>query len=249
MLELSTKNVEGFNTSSPTRTFSMPLALVDQPPVSDSPQKSLIEEALTRLGQKPNKPGFEHLAARIGLRYHTLYTAWLGHTNLGKAAIRQVENVGHLVQATGELPGTYTTYLRDMPLRLPFIPVLSRAHAGALTSYEELPKDWQEVTATTCRDEHAFGLTIQGDCMEPDFHEGEIAVLTPSSEPVSGDVVVARLCDDSVILRKYTVNDAHGKSFRLTCKNKAADYKPLDLTWEDVVWLYPVHSAVRSVRR
>lgn len=44
---------------------------------------------------------------------------------------------------------------------------------------------------TDCRDPKAFALRVLGDSMEPEFHEGDIIIISPDAEVNSGDFVVA----------------------------------------------------------
>ncbi len=143
---------------------------------------------------------------------------------------RQVEMVHSRVQ---EMPPEFIV----MPNR---VPLISWAHAGAATSYEELPQSWQESVPTTCKSPGAFALSIEGDSMQPYCHQGDIAIVMPHEEPRGGCLIVAKLRNDGVLLRRYTKTL---EGIRLTAYNPvypASDYNP-----EEFHWIYPVHSTVR----
>ena len=120
------------------------------------------------------------------------------------------------------------------------VPIISWTHAGEAAAYEELPKSWQDQTYSTCRDPKSFSLVVEGDSMSPHCLPGDLVVLMPSEEARNGCIVVAKLADDGIILRRYT---RLSTGIRLSAYNPvypAADYPP-----EAFSWIYPVHSTVR----
>jgi SOS-response transcriptional repressor LexA len=121
------------------------------------------------------------------------------------------------------------------------VPVLSWAHAGDATAYEELPKTWQAQTWSTCRDKRAFALIVEGDSMMPHCLPGDLVVLAPGDEPRNGQLVVAKLSNDGILLRRFTkLNTA----IRLTAYNPV--YPPADYPLDAFHWIYPVHSLNRN---
>jgi SOS-response transcriptional repressor LexA len=131
----------------------------------------------------------------------------------------------------------------SMPLFLMphYVPLLSWAHAGESTSYEELPKHWQEQISIPTKIEDGFALTIEGDSMEPRCMAGDIVIIMPREEPRNGCLVVAKLRDDGVVLRRYAA--AKG-IIRLTPQNPI--YPSADYTRSDFHWIYPVSSTMRK---
>lgn len=127
-----------------------------------------------------------------------------------------------------------------VPLRR--IRILSYAQMGALTSYEELPADFQETIPTDIDDPKAFALYLRGDSMEPRYRDGDIAVLRPSSEPKQQDVVVARFNDGSVVCKIYT---REKNSLILRSVNPV--YEPIRTTSSEVSWVYPVDSVIKRL--
>jgi phage repressor protein C with HTH and peptisase S24 domain len=121
--------------------------------------------------------------------------------------------------------------------------VVSWSHAGQAASYDEIPKDWREKIATTSRDRRAFGVVVEGDCMEPKYLQGDILIIEPSSEPRNGKPVVAKLKDDAVQVRIYT--KMPGSKIRLATM-KPDIYPTLDHSPADFHWIWPVHSMVRK---
>lgn len=115
------------------------------------------------------------------------------------------------------------------------IPVIGWAHAGQAASYEELPESWQEMIPTNCRDPKAFGVTLEGDSMEPMFRDGDMLVLMPSQRIHNGCLAVVRLASDGVLLRRIEVR---GERLRLVPLNPR--YEAEELSNDQVSWAYPV---------
>jgi SOS-response transcriptional repressor LexA len=138
---------------------------------------------------------------------------------------------------------------RPLPAGLPGkrVPIVSWAHAGAAANYEEIPKDWQRATYTECTDQDAFGIEIEGDSMEKDYHEGDVAIVMPSVEPTNHSLVIAKLKKDGVAFKMLSFVGSGGKVIRLSSLNPV--YGPADYHRRDFDWIYPVHSVTRMVWR
>lgn len=144
-----------------------------------------------------------------------------------------------------EEAASYTFERRDLPpgaQDVRWVPMISWAHAGAAVSYEELPLDDQMRVPTTCRDPRAFSVTVEGDSMEPRIQEGDQLVLMPGEEPRNSCLVVAKLRDDGVVVRRFM--RLPGERIRLIAYNEL--YPPVDYSAKDFHWIYPVHSTVRK---
>lgn len=123
------------------------------------------------------------------------------------------------------------------------IPIISWASAGSLVSYEEIPKDWQEMVATDCEDKDAFAVYVEGESMLPDFRPGDIIIIMPSIRARNHSVVLAKFKDDACVLKVLNLTGPHGKTIRLTSINPT--YMPNDYKEEEFNWIYPVHSSRR----
>jgi SOS-response transcriptional repressor LexA len=115
------------------------------------------------------------------------------------------------------------------------IPVLGWAHAGQTTGYEELPQSWQRRIPTDCRDPKAFGVTLEGDSMEPMFRDGDLLVLMPSQPIHNGCMAVVRLASDGVLLRRIEIR---GERLKLVPMNPR--YEVDEVGMDEVSWVYPV---------
>jgi phage repressor protein C with HTH and peptisase S24 domain len=125
------------------------------------------------------------------------------------------------------------------------LPIISWARAGAASSYEEMPFDSQDVIPSDCPDEHAFGLILVGDSMEPKYSPGDIVVLMPLRQPRSNQLVGAKIREQGVVFKILTVLTAP-RRFRLSSYNSAA-YPPVELRESDFEWIYPAYEVRRRL--
>jgi len=126
------------------------------------------------------------------------------------------------------------------------VPIVSWAQAGDLVAYSDLDASWHEMTATTCKDENCFAVTVAGDSMEPKFSAGDIVILMPNVEPRNGCLVVCKLKNDGVFFKLFH-QARDGRLFRLSSYNPA--YPVLECGKEDFVWIYPVYQVTKNVWR
>lgn len=126
-------------------------------------------------------------------------------------------------------------------VELKMIPVISWAHAGQAVSYEELPVHWQEMIPSICKGPRAFSLVVEGDSMEPRCMAGDIVAIDPDEDLRNGCMVVAKLRDDGIILRRYVKID--GERVKLIPYNTL--YPSIEYSLKDFHWIYPVHSTTR----
>lgn len=133
-------------------------------------------------------------------------------------------------------------YLADKRIEVNWLPVISWTHAGQAVAYEELPQHWQEKVPAVCASPNAFALIVEGDSMEPRCVSGDKVIVMPEEEPRNGCLVVAKLRDDGIVLRRYTRTPEN--KVRLTAYNCV--YPPMDYQPQDFHWIYPVHSTLRK---
>ena len=126
------------------------------------------------------------------------------------------------------------------------VPIVSWAQAGDLVAYTDLDASWHEFTATTCRDENCFAVTIAGDSMEPKYSAGDIAILMPNVEPRNGCLVVSKLKNEGVFFKLFH-QSSDGKMFRLSSYNSV--YPVMECQKEDFLWIYPVYQITKNVWR
>ncbi|MDI1313759.1 LexA family transcriptional regulator [Prosthecobacter sp.] len=133
------------------------------------------------------------------------------------------------------------------PPRIAPLPVLTISAARDLTAPAQAVFAATEHFPFSVSDPDAFALRLTGDAMQPQHHEGELAILYPNSVPHTGNRVIARLSNSlggDVLFRVYSTAD-HGHSIVLSSLNPL--YPPVTLSPEEIVWIYPVASTVRQM--
>jgi len=126
------------------------------------------------------------------------------------------------------------------------LPVLSWAQAGLAVDFSEIPRDWDEVVPSAVADEHAFGVRLRGDSMEPRFSDGDIAILLPGIAPTNGEIVVANLKNQGVLCKIMHVH-LEKNLVKLSSYNPA--YPPMEYHRDEFHWIFPVESIVKPLRR
>ena len=126
------------------------------------------------------------------------------------------------------------------------VPIVAWAQAGNLVAYTDLPASWHEFTATTCRSEDSFAVTIEGDSMEPKYSSGDIAILMPDVEPRNGCLVVCKLKNEGVFFKLFH-QSSDGKLFRLSSYNPV--YPVMECRKDEFLWIYPVYQVTKNVWR
>ena len=134
---------------------------------------------------------------------------------------------------------------RGLPSReIRQVPIVSWAQAGDLVAYTDLDAAWHEFTATTCRDENCFAVTVSGDSMEPKYSAGDIAIVMPNVEPRNGCLVVCKLKNEGVFFKLFH-QAGDSKRFRLSSYNSV--YPVMECRKDDFVWIYPVYQVTKNV--
>jgi SOS-response transcriptional repressor LexA len=88
------------------------------------------------------------------------------------------------------------------------IPLLSWAQAGTKQAWDHV-SEREGITGFNVGDPKAAAVQIRGDGMEPQFPQGTIAVVYPSLKAKSGDLVIARLNDGTVLFKRLHVDGDH----------------------------------------
>jgi SOS-response transcriptional repressor LexA len=135
---------------------------------------------------------------------------------------------------------------QEQRLAIRQVPIVSWAQAGDLVAYTDLDAAWHEQTATTCRDEDCFAVTIAGDSMEPKYSAGDIAIVMPNVEPRNGCLVVCKLRNEGVFFKLFH-QSGDTRRFRLSSYNPV--YPVMECRKEDFVWIYPVYQVTKNVWR
>ena len=126
------------------------------------------------------------------------------------------------------------------------LPVLSWTQAGQAVEPGEIPRDWDEVVPSDVPDERAFGVRLRGDSMAPQYSDGDIAILLPSTVPVNGDTVVANLKNQGVFCKIMHVQ-LDKNLVKLSSYNPA--YPPTEYRLDEFHWIFPVATIIKQLLR
>jgi SOS-response transcriptional repressor LexA len=116
----------------------------------------------------------------------------------------------------------------------PIIRLLSWAQAGTIQAWEDL-SEHQIFTGFNLRDANAVAIQIRGDSMEPRFPQGTIAFVYPTWKAKSGDLVIARLNDGTVLFKRLHVD---GDSYTFISLNPI--YPPITVDKTTIERMLPV---------
>ena len=190
----------------------------------------------------------EEMAKRMGISSNYVSLLEKGKKAPSDAILKHVELIERL-KNTGMTGWTGSPTLGDKPLgaftrtaRERMIPVIGWAHAGIAENYEEIPPDWQDKLPTTCRDEKAFAVRLEGDSMEPKFSEGDVLIVQPSSEIYNGCLAVLKIKTDGFIFRRV---ERRPDFIRLIPLNP--QWCVEELSNDQITWAFPVWGMWRQI--
>ena len=142
----------------------------------------------------------------------------------------------------GETSKNKTVYNKN---RTRMIPVIGWAHAGDPIDYEEQYCEEADYVPTLCRDDKAFGLTLEGDSMMPRYHEGAELIISPSEQAYSGQYVVVKFTRHSDVLFRRL--ERTGDTITLIPENEKYAVKEYATT--DFEWIYPVYGVFERLMK
>jgi len=241
--------------SDPSHRFVEALALLEQAPVQHFEQNAMVREEpfsaspRGRLKQRRKELGLslEALAKLTGQPRSTLRNVEEGHARAPESLLRSLavhldlpldELMGgsdypHLSGA-GRTYGARANIATGPGVVAKVIPLLSWAQAGTTQAWDDV-YEHEGFTGFNVKDPKAVAIQIRGDSMEPQYREGTIAIVYPSFEAKSGDLVIARLNDGTVMFKRLHVD---GDLFTFISLNPI--YPPLTVERSKVEKLLPV---------
>lgn len=113
-----------------------------------------------------------------------------------------------------------------VPLGTRRIPLISYVQAGHMTEAIDPysignSEEWLLTDLDLAM--NAFALKIKGDSMLPEFREGDTVIIDPSVQPLPGDYVVAKNCENEATFKKYRprgINERGEQVFELIPLNE-----------------------------
>ena len=117
------------------------------------------------------------------------------------------------------------------PIERRRIPVISYVQAGMMSEVVDpfvLGDGFEMIDAPAGCSDRTFGLRIEGNSMEPRFHDGDTVVIDPALAPRPGDFVVGKNGKEEATFKKYVlrgVDESGHEVFELAPLNE--DYPTL----------------------
>jgi transcriptional regulator with XRE-family HTH domain len=216
--------IEGGRNPSPK--FVQALELLEQAPLHHSEQSSFVREEAhagtprERIKARRQELGLtlEHLAELTGFQKSTLRNVEEGRTRASEGLLKRLafhldlpldELIGGLDDARlgehGRTMGDEADTVTPPGLTERVIPKLSWAQAGTTEAWEDV-YGREGFIGFNVRDSKAIAVEIRGDSMAPQFPHGTIAIVYPTWEAKTGDLVIARLNDGTVMFRRLHVD-------------------------------------------
>ncbi|HNX27738.1 MAG TPA: XRE family transcriptional regulator [Phycisphaerae bacterium] len=130
------------------------------------------------------------------------------------------------------------------------VPVINRVAAGYPQAFTDLDYPVsvadEYVRCPDIRDQQAFATRVVGDSMEPKYHEGDIVVFSPNTQPRPGDDCFVRFGYDEGTTFKRFYQDSP-ESVRLQPLN--SKYPSVTYPTESITGIWPAVFRIESLRR
>jgi len=243
------------NGKKPAHRFIRALELVEQTPAHTIEQPSIIREEpfgatpRGRIKARRKELGLtlDELAKRTGYQKSTIHNVEEGHSRASEKLLRKLaehldlpieELMGgsdypHLTGA-GHTFGAQANIVTEPGVIARIIPLLSWAQAGTTQAWDDV-YEHEGFIGFNVRDPKAVAVQIRGDSMAPQFPQGTIAIVYPSWEAKSGDLVIARLNDGTVMFKRLHVD---GDNYTFISLNPI--YPPLTVEKSKIEKVLPV---------
>jgi len=126
------------------------------------------------------------------------------------------------------------------------IPLISRTAAGDPRNFTDAnyPTGWAEefvAAPEDVTDRSAFALRIEGDSMAPRFSHGDVVIVSPDTPLKEGSCVVAKTKGEEVTCKVYRTREE-----KIVLESVNAAFPALELSKDDVLWMYPVVKSIRD---
>jgi len=217
------------NGREPSHRFIRALELLEQAPEQHIEQESVVREepfaatprGLIKTRRKELGLSLEDLARLTGHEKSVIRNVEEGHTPASEKLLRLLSihldlPVEDLMGGSDypHLSGAGRTYGAQPNVRTEpgvvarVIPLLSWAQAGTTQAWDDV-YEHEGFIGFNVRDPKAVAVQIRGDSMAPQFPQGTIAIVYPTWEAKSGDLVIARLNDGTVMFKRLHVDGDH----------------------------------------
>ena len=126
-------------------------------------------------------------------------------------------------------------------MRLAELPLVSSVPAGKVATMFHPDYVEHYVTVDDIKDPGAFALKVKGSSMAPRIEDGDIVVVSPQSEPRSGDICVVRVNDEDTLKKvKFEGNYIH-----LIPLNP--EFEPVTVKKKDINFVWKVVKLIKEL--
>jgi len=249
------------NGHEPSKKFVQAIELIEQAPTPHFEQTPVAREeplagsprALIKARRKELGLSLDDLAKATGHQKSTLRNVEEGHAHANEKLLRDLAK--HLdlpleqlmggsdyphSKGSGHTGGAEPNVTTGPGVTARVLPLLSWAQAGMTEAWDDI-YEHEGVIGYNVRDPKAVAIQIRGDSMEPQFPAGTIAIVYPGWEAKSGDLVIARLNDGTVMFKRLHVD---GNNYTFISLNPI--YPPRTVDRADVEKLLPVGGTFQS---
>jgi transcriptional regulator with XRE-family HTH domain len=245
----------------PSRKFVQALELLEQAPVPNFEHEARVKEdpfagtprGLIKARRQKLGLSLEDFAQATGYEKSALRNVEEGYTRASEKLLTAIAAALDLPleelmggsdyphsKGAGHTHNSKPNVITEAGISARVIPLLSWAQAGTSQAWDDV-YEHEGFVGYNLRDPKAVAVQIRGDSMEPRFPEGTIAVVYPTWEAKSGDLVIARLTDGTVMFKRLHVD---GDKFTFISLNPI--YPPRTVTKSEVEKLAPVGATFQS---
>ncbi|MGH6922260.1 MAG: S24 family peptidase [Propylenella sp.] len=184
------------------------------------------------------------LAKQAGLD-PTAFNPSKRHGHDGRPRWPSTESIAKVLAATGESLEGFVglTRRRGAPREIPIegsvpgVPLLGMAEAGSGGFFDDggypAGHGWDEIAFPGLAEDSAYALKVSGDSMLPLYRDGDVVIVSPSTQIRRGDRVVVRTADGEVMAK--TLIRQTSRELELGSFNPA--HPPRVVTLRDVDWV------------
>jgi transcriptional regulator with XRE-family HTH domain len=248
------------NGRKPSHRFVKALEMVEQTPDPQYPHFGSGPDGFgasprgrIKARRKEKGLSLDDLAGLTGYQKSTLRNVEEGHTRASESLLRLLST--HLdlpldelmggsdhahMKGAGHTMGADANIATGPGVTAQVIPLLSWAEAGTTEAWEDV-YEHEGIVGFNVRDSKAVAVQIRGDSMAPQFPQGTIAIVYPTWEAKTGDLVIARLNDGTVMFKRLHVDGDHYTFISLN-----PIYPPLTVDKSKVEKLLPVGGTFQS---
>jgi len=179
------------------------------------------------------------LAKKAGLD-PTSFNPSKRHGPDGRPRWPTTESIARVLEASGASIEEFSDLLsgrKGQPPKRRQIPLIAYSQAGKPGFFDDsgfpTGTSWDEIESPGVIDQNAYAVEIQGESLLPNYREGDIVIVSPSTSIRKGDRVIVRMTNGEVVAR--ILHRQSAKTVELSSFNPAEELKSIDM--KDIDWI------------